>query len=101
MRFRAAVAVPRPAPVPLTRYMMSTWSTMTVGTFAFARVRSATAVRLLCLPEVDEPADAGEQRPAQGPGPHVRRQLPRGEAVDQREPHQVDVDGGRVGLEQH
>ena len=33
---------------------------------------SATAVRLLGLPEVDESADAGEQRPARRDGPHVR-----------------------------
>src|SRR5919112_1993665 len=67
--------------------------------FSVFSAMSATAVGLLSLPEVDEAADAGEQSPAHGGQPHVGGQLARVEGVDQREPHQVDVHGGRVGLE--
>src|SRR3954471_19117295 len=76
---------------------MSTPSTTTVGILSFSM--SATAVRLLSLPEVDEAADTGDQRPAHRERPHVVRQLTGVEAVDQGVAHQVDVDGGRVGLE--
>src|SRR3954471_11437071 len=76
---------------------MSTPSATTVGILSFSM--SATAVRLLSLPEVDEAADAREQGPADRERPYVGRQLTGVEAVDQGEAHQVDVDGGRVGLE--
>src|SRR5689334_9014989 len=77
---------------------MSTASAMTVG--ILRSTCSATAVPRLGLPEVDEAADAGEQCPAQCVRPHMVRELAGLEAVDQREAHQVDVDGGRVGLQQ-
>ncbi len=83
--------------LPTDRQIRRTPSTTTVGIWSFSM--SATAVRLLSLPEVDEPADAGDQGPARRDRPHVVRQLAGVEAVDEGVAHQVDVDGGRVGLE--
>src|SRR3954449_3246581 len=74
---------------------MCTSSTTTVG------MVSATSVLPPRVPEEQEPAGAEEQRPPGGEQPDVWRKLVAGEAVDQREPHQVDVDGRRVRAQEY
>src|SRR5882757_2130420 len=86
---------------------MCTSSTITVGTrlsvgcWSLSTLCcSATAILLLRLPEVDVAADTHDQGPADRRRPDVRRQLRGGDAVDQREAHQIDVDRGGVDVQQ-
>src|SRR5690242_1423084 len=77
---------------------MCSSSAMTVGMCDLLS-SSATAVPLFSLPEVDETADGRRHGPEDGDGPYVRGQVGGAVAVDEREAHQVHVDGGRVRLE--
>src|SRR5687768_7172200 len=63
-------------------------------------VSSATAITLLRLPEENKSADTDEQAPAECQRPDVRRKIRGGVSVDEREAHEVHVDGRGVDLDQ-
>src|SRR4029453_2060624 len=81
---------------------MCTPSTTTVGMgdLAVPTPRySSTAVLLFSAPEVDEPADAEQDRPGDRHHPQLRHRGRERRGLHERVPGQLDVDQQRVGLD--